>query len=812
MYIEQILLVSSDNENINKVKSLVVGEFELLVASQEEASMVIINNPLLRGVIYDLGDKKDKKIRDFALFRAQHEDLRMVYILDDKNSSISLPSDTRSNFWRNSALDSDAFKQKLLEFKKYKVSTLARMRLLESVFDSSPVGIAIVPNDDLSKATFNDAFLNIIGYTVEEYYEVGWDGLTHPDDQIIQDKAIKHMKEMNENHFNIEKRIIRKDGSIAWIGEYMAIIPEPASENRDYVRLLMIRNIEALNTLRRGLEESGRNRPAIIQNLPGLVYRCKNDEQWTMEFVSQGSTDLTGYRPDELIDNKIVAYNSIILKKYRNQIRDEWNKVIISKGVMEAEYQITTKDGNTKWVYERGLAIYDHLDNVIALEGIIMDISKSKKLEKQLQYLNDFNHKLKLPNREFLAKKIQTKLDNKNFQGTIILVNLKDTQRLYRTHGYQYVELLTASLVNKLKTLETGRRTLYYAEEDIYVYYSKYRMKEEEINDIFRDIKNVIGRTVFREQIRCNVGVSHLSRTSMLAESCLIRARIASEYAKDDNSLITINIYDEEVEKLVQREETLKKELVGLSFSPGHGNLRLVYQPVINLETDKISSFEALARYTSPKYGPIGPLEFIPIVEKNRIIVAFGKKIIDLAINFIKKLLDAGIKDIPVAINVSALQLLDSQFTDDLLLRIESAGIPTSLLTIEVTESIFSTNYDQLNAALSELNDHGIKTAIDDFGVGFSSLSRIEQLNFDTIKMDRTFIETLNRDSLRYSTVPEVINICRKFELNSLAEGIETKEQYDILKELGCQYGQGYYMSRPLEEEDAVNFVFQCLS
>lgn len=810
MYLEQILLVSSDSENINKVKSLVVGEFELLVASPEEASTVIINNPLLRGVIYDMGDKKDKKTRDFALFRARHEDLRMVYILDDKHPAFSLPGDTSTNFWCSSCLDSDAFKRKLLEFKKYKVSTLAKMRLVESVFDSSSVGIAIVPNDDLSKATFNDAFLNIIGYTVEEYYEVGWNGLTHPDDQIIQDEAIKLMKEMDENHFNIEKRIIRKDGSIAWIDEYMALIPEPASENGDYVRLLMIRNIEARNTLRGALEESGRNRSTIFQNLPGLAYRCKNDEQWTMEFVSQGSTDLTGYRPDEFIDNKIVAYNSIILKKYRNQVRDEWNKVIISKGVMEAEYQITTKDGNTKWVYERGLPIYDHLGNVIALEGIITDISKSKKLEKQLQYYNNFNHKLNLPNREFLSKKIQTKLDNKNFQGTIILVNLKDTQRLYRTHGYQYVELLTASLVNKLKTLETGRRTLYYAEEDIYVYYSKYRMKEEEINDIFRDIKNVIGRTVFREQIRCNVGVSHLSRTSMLAESCLIRARIASEYAKDDNSLITINIYDE-VEKLVQREETLKKELISLSFSPGHGNLRLVYQPVINLKTGKISSFEALARYTSPKYGPIGPLEFIPIVEKNRIIVAFGKKIIDLAINFIKKLLDAGIKDIPVAINVSALQLLDSQFTDDLLLRIESAGIPTSLLTIEVTESIFSTNYDQLNAALSVLNDHGIKTAIDDFGVGFSSLSRIEQLNFDTIKMDRTFIETLNSDSLRYSTVPEVINICRKFELNSLAEGIETKEQYDILKELGCQYGQGYYMSRPLEEEDAINFVFQCL-
>ncbi|MDY0214683.1 MAG: EAL domain-containing protein [Bacilli bacterium] len=809
MYRDEILLVSNDVNKINKITAITENNFKLIVCAPNEAGEVILNNPLLSGVIYDIGEEADKKIRDFVLFRANHEDLQMVYLFGNNNHHFGKDLDPEGKFWCKQCIDSPAFKNKLLEFKEHKVSTASRMRLVEAIFDSSPVGIVIVPNNDLSKAIINDSFINIIGYTREEYLSIGWNGLTHPNDQIHEEEAYALMQKRGDNHFNLEKRIIRKDGSVVWIGEYMAIIPSPKSTNGEFVRLLMIRNIENRKVLEKELDESARSRSAILQSLPGLAYRCLYDENWTMEFVSAGAKDLTGYDADELLGNKIISFNNVILKKYRKFLQDEWDKVVKAKGVMQAEYEITAKDGTIKWVYERGIPIYDHLGNVVALEGIITDITKSKKLEKQLQYFHDFNHKLNLPNRELLANKIQAKLDVKNTKGTLFLVNLKDTQQLYRTHGYQYVELLTASLVNKLKTLETSHRALYYAEEDIYVYYSKHRMSATEINDLFRDIKNVIGRTIFREQIRCNVGVNHLSRTSILAESCLIRARIASENLQDETKLFNLNIYDDAMDKMVQREENLKKELIDLSFSKGYGNLRLVFQPIIDFNTGKICSFEALARYKSNKYGPVGPLEFIPIVEKNRIIVAFGKKIIDLAIIFIKRLMAAGIKNIPVAVNISALQLLDSDFTDDLLLRIESAGIPASLLAIEVTESIFSTNYNQLNAALSELNDYGIVTAIDDFGTGFSSLSRIEKLNFDTIKMDRTFIEPLNRETLKYSTVPEVINICKKFEINSLAEGIETKEQYDLLKELGCQYGQGYYMSRPLEEEDAFHYVLE---
>ena len=288
----------------------------------------------------------------------------------------------------------------------------------------------------------------------------------------------------------------------------------------------------------------------------------------------------------------------------------------------------------------------------------------------------------------------------------------------------------------------------------------------------------------------------------------LQRARIASEFIDDENALISIHIYNDIMDQKVKREEHLRQELIAISYEPGNEHkLRLMFQPIINLQTGKVRGFEALARFTSDKYGPIAPSEFIPIVENNRLIIAFGKKIINLAVSFAKELLATGIHDCGIAINISVLQLLDPNFAQDLFARIESAGVPPEMIMIEMTESIFSTNYEQLSEALAEIKDYGIDTAIDDFGTGFSSLARIERLNFNTVKMDRVFVTPINAENAEQGIAQDIINICKKFNIQSLAEGIETKEQYDALKGLGCEFGQGYYMSRPLEVDAAIEYI-----
>jgi EAL domain-containing protein (putative c-di-GMP-specific phosphodiesterase class I) len=167
----------------------------------------------------------------------------------------------------------------------------------------------------------------------------------------------------------------------------------------------------------------------------------------------------------------------------------------------------------------------------------------------------------------------------------------------------------------------------------------------------------------------------------------------------------------------------------------------------------------------------------------------------------------AGFTDLPVSVNISTLQLLDSQFVPLLLAKLKAANVPPTLFHIELKETIFATNFDLLNNRLNALIAAGVEVGLDDFGTGFSSLSRIEELRFNLVKIDKSFIQKLTPENIHLSMIPEIINICQKFNLSSLAEGIETKEQYELLNNLGCKYGQGYYMSRPLEKDDALTFA-----
>ncbi|OQA78120.1 MAG: Phytochrome-like protein cph2 [Tenericutes bacterium ADurb.Bin239] len=803
----EILVVSNNADTISTVKAVLEKDFRLAFTTPALVMEDIKKFHNLSGVLFELKGEKIEVVEQFTRLFLTYPRLKFL-VLSSKEFYNSIDKEKRFGFWCLECNTLEAFREEVKQIEKYPVSTIEKIYLVDAAFARSPFAIAIIPNDDLNVALINRKHDEIIGYNKQEYAALGLNKNTHPDDVKREIEAEQLMKNLGENSFSIEKRIIKKDRTIAWVEQFTAI--QKNENNGGFARIVITWDITNRKKIEEKLQESDRIKTSLLQNLQGMVFRCKGDPKWTMEFMSEGVIELTGYAPTDLINNHIIAYGDIIVRKYRPQLRREFKEAIKHKKQIRTEYEIIMKDGTTKWVFENAQAIYDEQGNFLAIEGLVIDIDHIKKIEKQLIYFQNFDQKLHIPNREFLTSKIQEKLDRNNFQGTLILVNLKESQKLYRSHGYQYVELLTTSLVSKLKQLETDKITLHYAEEDLYVYYAKYKMTKEEIRTFYAGLRRAIARTIIREQIRCGVGVIHLHRKINIAEVYLQKARVASEFIVHENRIMAIYLYDDDMDKVVQREDYLRKELLDVSFEPGHEDkLRLVFQPIFNLQTGAVSGFEALARFTSDKYGPISPLEFIPIVENNRIIMPFGKKIIDLAIQFIKDLSALGIDNCPVSINISVSQLLDTNFAGDFFLRIESAGISPSLINVEVTETIFSTNHEQLNEALTELNEYGIETAIDDFGTGFSSLERLEKLHFTTVKMDRIFVETIDNKEKKACIVPEIINICKKFNIKSLAEGIETEEQYNTLKFLGCDFGQGYYMSRPLEVKDAKAFIIK---
>ena len=233
------------------------------------------------------------------------------------------------------------------------------------------------------------------------------------------------------------------------------------------------------------------------------------------------------------------------------------------------------------------------------------------------------------------------------------------------------------------------------------------------------------------------------------------------------------------------------------------------YQPIIDLSTGKVASFEALIRWRHPKQDLIFPNDFIPLAEETDLIILIGQKILSKACHQLSFWRQQGLIDESVAmsINLSARQLTQH----DLIEQIDAIGVQTGLnfknLRLEITESSIMANARDTAAVLQKLRERGIQVSIDDFGTGYSSLSYLHSLPVDSLKIDRSFVQSMNGNSEAVGLVPLIINMAHTLGMSVVAEGIETAQQLAQLQALQCDFGQGYLFSQPLSAQDAIALI-----
>lgn len=221
--------------------------------------------------------------------------------------------------------------------------------------------------------------------SAEELRQVSWPALNHPDDLQAELLQFERFIKGEIHSYAFEKRLIKPDGSITWVNLNVADFSGSVLYGSMY--LCLIEDISARKQSEEALKESERSKSVLLSHLPGMAYRCKNDQDWTMEFVSEGCDKLTGYKAEELISNMEISYIDIIAPEYHKLSKTKWEHVLLQHKQYHDEYEIITKSGGLKWVLELGQGIYDESDNVEALEGIVLDISEQKKSEHQVTYL-----------------------------------------------------------------------------------------------------------------------------------------------------------------------------------------------------------------------------------------------------------------------------------------------------------------------------------------------------------------------------------------------------------------------------------------
>jgi EAL domain-containing protein (putative c-di-GMP-specific phosphodiesterase class I) len=233
------------------------------------------------------------------------------------------------------------------------------------------------------------------------------------------------------------------------------------------------------------------------------------------------------------------------------------------------------------------------------------------------------------------------------------------------------------------------------------------------------------------------------------------------------------------------------------------------YQPIISLDTGRIKGFEALVRWQHPTRGLVSPAEFIPIAEETGLIFPLGQQVLREACRqmYIWQARFFDSQPLIISVNISRRQFTQPDLIDQVIQILRETSLPAASLTLEITEGMVMADPASTVSQLSQLRSLGVKLSIDDFGTGYSSLSCLHRFPLDTLKIDRAFVCRMRVDEESRGIVQTILTLAHNLGLDVTAEGVETVEQLDLLRKLGCEHGQGYYFSKPVDAESAAKLV-----
>ena len=358
--------------------------------------------------------------------------------------------------------------------------------LFKAIFEQSPIGIATISTNSQTTRV-NPAYVNIISRTNQDIVGNDWRSMTYPTDLEKEEVLFKSFLKGEISEYEIEKRLMTRLGDTFWVKTGISSLDLNDSDEFNY--LCMVEDISERKKVSDALQESERSKSVLLSHIPGLAYRCLNDEHWTMEFVSDGCLDLTGYKPIDLIGNNTISYNEIIDPQYRDVLRKQWDQVLLKHENFRAEYQIITKDNQVKWVLELAQGIYDHKGNVIALEGIIIDITQTKLRDAQIRYMDDHDFLTGLFNRKYFEIE-KIRFNQQSYLPLSVLIgDINGVRLINDAYGYTEGDRLIVETARILKSSCDSSSLLFRTGGDEFIVLMP-NTSESKLSDIMRRIQH----------------------------------------------------------------------------------------------------------------------------------------------------------------------------------------------------------------------------------------------------------------------------------------------------------------------------------
>jgi diguanylate cyclase (GGDEF)-like protein len=435
------------------------------------------------------------------------------------------------------------------------------------------------------------------------------------------------------------------------------------------------------------------------------------------------------------------------------------------------------------------------------------DITERHKTEARVAHMAQHDALTDLPNRALFRERMTAGLAQVEMQGTamaVLCIDLDNFKTVNDRLGHAIGDQLLRWVADRLRECVGPDDTVARLGGDEFAVL-QCGLQPQSAERLARRLVDIIGRPpLFDNQLvhsGISVGVAIAPLDGLDADHLMKSADLALYRAKA-NGRNGYEFFRSEMEQHARLRHSLETDLRGALEA---GEFHLAYQPQLRLETGELTGFEALLRWTSAKRGPIGPAEFIPVAEETGLIVPLGEWVLRTACAEAAKWPD----QIRIAVNLSPMQFRARGLASMITSALAATSLAPHRLELEVTESALLEDDAATIAILHQLRALGIRVSMDDFGVGYSSLSYLRKFPFDKIKIDRSFVGTLGESSESKAIVRTIASLGENLGMETTAEGIETAEQLDLVRQAGCTEAQGYYFSRPCGAEDALRIIEQ---
>jgi diguanylate cyclase (GGDEF)-like protein/PAS domain S-box-containing protein len=638
----------------------------------------------------------------------------------------------------------------------------------------------------------------IFGYSPDELVGKECFSLIHPDDVQGVAASLRSVVETPGAHAPTEMRIRHKDGSWRWLETVATNLLD------DETIAGIVHNSRDI-TERKAAEEALRDGEAryrsLADNTLDLIASIEPDGRYS--YVSPSYQDVLGYRPEEILGT--IAFD-LIHPDDLSSVLQEFARTVSDGTSGKATFRYRHKNGEWSWFETTGkiVAASDTRRMVV----VSRDVTDRRRLEAQLRQQALHDALTGLANRAALKDRLDLALARtarNRGQVAVLFIDLDNFKIVNDTLGHDAGDELLITAAERLRECLRPMDTLARFGGDEFVVLVEDVSDAAEAVAVAERALQALGQSMYLRDrelvVRGSIGIAlgSLVASAHLTAEELLRQGDTAMYAAKADGKARVMMYDLAMDEGAMERLEL---LADLEHAIERRQLVVHYQPAVRLKTDRIVAIEALVRWDHPRLGLLPPSRFVHLAEESGNIVRLGRWILNEACARARSWQErypADGRPMLMSVNVSVKQLQDAGFLADVRSAIAASGVDPHTLVFEVTESAIATEPASIARVMVELRALGIRLAIDDFGAGYSSINYLRHFPFDVLKIDKSFVDTVEDDA---KIVKGIIQLGKALGLTVVAEGVERRQQADVLMALGCDLGQGFYFSRPCDADD----------